>query len=55
MCVSQEGHENSAMFEVKISELQNDWRDLRTALDAKKGRLSESEKAHQVDIPPSLA
>uniref|UniRef100_F1KPP4 Spectrin beta chain n=1 Tax=Ascaris suum TaxID=6253 RepID=F1KPP4_ASCSU len=42
-----QGHENSAMFELKISELQNTWKDLKDALEARKAHLAESEKAHQ--------
>ncbi|KAK0414269.1 hypothetical protein QR680_007238 [Steinernema hermaphroditum] len=42
-----EGHENSAAFELKISELQNAWKELKDAIEARKAHLSESEKAHQ--------
>ncbi|TKR87947.1 hypothetical protein L596_012272 [Steinernema carpocapsae] len=42
-----EGHENSAAFELKISELQNAWKELKDAIEARKDHLAESEKAHQ--------
>lgn len=42
------GHENSAEFELKINELLNAWKDLKEAMERRKNKLAESEKAHQV-------
>uniref|UniRef100_A0A914C484 Spectrin beta chain n=1 Tax=Acrobeloides nanus TaxID=290746 RepID=A0A914C484_9BILA len=42
-----EGHENAPHFQEKINELQTSWRELRDAIEDRKQRLAESEKAHQ--------
>lgn len=42
-----EGHENAEIFETKITELQDKWNEIKEAIDDRKGRLKESEKAHQ--------
>ncbi|GMR59132.1 hypothetical protein PMAYCL1PPCAC_29327 [Pristionchus mayeri] len=41
------GHENSAAFELRISELRDAWKEVRDAIRERKERLAESEKAHQ--------
>ncbi|KJH51468.1 spectrin repeat-containing domain protein [Dictyocaulus viviparus] len=41
------GHEKSAAFEQRISELRNAWKELKDAISDRKERLAESEKAHQ--------
>lgn len=45
--ISLAGHENSAAFELRISELRDAWKELRDAIAERKERLGESEKAHQ--------
>ncbi|KAI6170719.1 Spectrin beta chain [Aphelenchoides bicaudatus] len=42
-----EGHENADQFRKLIEELRAKWKELSDALDARKQRLAESEKAHQ--------
>lgn len=42
-----EGHENTDQFRRLIEELHAKWAELKDALEARKQRLSESEKAHQ--------
>lgn len=44
----QEGHENARDFELKINELLNAWKELKDAVEDRRKRLAESEKAHQV-------
>ncbi|CAD5231758.1 unnamed protein product [Bursaphelenchus xylophilus] len=41
-----EGHENAEQFKDKIKEMQDKWQSLKDALDERKRRLQESEKAH---------
>ncbi|VDL64268.1 unnamed protein product, partial [Nippostrongylus brasiliensis] len=41
------GHENSAAFEQRIDELRGAWQELKDAIQDRKDRLAESEKAHQ--------
>jgi spectrin beta len=42
-----EGHENADQFRQLIDELRGKWDDLHGAIEARKQRLAESEKAHQ--------
>jgi spectrin beta len=42
-----EGHENADAFRRLIEELHAKWNELKEALEARKSRLAESEKAHQ--------
>jgi spectrin beta len=44
----EQGHENSAEFELKINEMMNAWKELADAVIARKARLADSEQAHQV-------
>ena len=41
-----EGHESSDAFADKIQELKDAWAGLKRAIEARKGRLVEAEKAH---------
>lgn len=42
-----DGHENAKIFEVKIQELNDKWNEIKQAIEDRKERLKESEKAHQ--------
>lgn len=43
----EEGHENAREFELKINELLNAWTELKDAVEDRRRRLAEAERAHQ--------